>query len=1019
MRLDEYEQTGKALYWDFAVAVASILDAALKANGSIRVQAIQKRAKAAAEVRKKLDSAADEVESKVKDLAGARIVVYSNSDVTRLMASDILLDNFEIVWDRTKIHFPAAESRPDESQFVGQNYVVRLKDSRAGLIEYNRFAGLQCEVQIQTILDHSWSETAHDTIYKSPRLDGVGQAQMAKIQERMYEIQRKYLRPAGYEFQQVLNDFERIVSGQRLVKRDILAAIVDAPNNNVRVELLEQYATVVLPIIDDKGAAAPEIRSMLIEAARNAISLETEPHETPIGALPGKTHEAVLDKIIGILRDIQYVEPADTYAAYVELSAVFREPSQQEKIVAAVGQLAQHSLDVWRRYGPAVEEILLDAVQTAPESDSQSARRLSIKVLCKCLEPEVTGLSSTSSTVTWTSGPVVVSERLHAVRDRALLLLQELFTSSLGETERDRIYRAMKAATRLPNQGKIPDPLIVRVLEDSASITKFFARQRDSLSQLMKEKVEHDTLFQYRRANELPSDVLEIEGVRTARDALIEAARDLRERFNADPEFVTFKTLVGFQSVFPEDWDDDEEAGFEAQDTRRHERADEYVATVTEVTADEWFDRVNGYAAIESSDLAMFPELGRFVSRVAEASPEIALSWLDRSRGEPLARFRPAMLLGLNESDRERVLRWIAAAIDRKDDLSGIAHFLRFAEPAAPDLLERVAKEAFAIGDDNAAYKVLETCAARPTEFGMPLARSLAIDALVFLSSRSQHHWITPLRGFVSRSGLLTQFEAGDRSKLFEAIIDLPSLDFRVEEILALYAEEHAAEIIELFGRRLERERRERQRAVENGTLFVGGYEAIPFAFHRLHKSMQHTGPMLLAKAVEWHRADPSLGQFKSARLVCNVFPNLPEGVRAQLIGYAQSGDRAAQQFVIDVMANYEGAAGASAVLKELVAVLAKDDELLKGVSRALRANGVMHGEFGYRDVLSTKRKQFESWLTDKREPVRRFAVAFVRSLDNEINAAQQQAEEDIAMRKLSYGEYLNDEGSGLGDDQD
>ena len=204
----------------------------------MRVQVIQKRAKASSEVRKKLDGTVTDIEAKVKDLAGARIVVYSNSDIARLNQSGILWENFEVVWERTKIHYPRA-SEADPSQFIDRNYVVRLKDSRAALPEYGeRFAGLQCEVQVQAILDHAWSATAHHTIYKSPNLDGVGAAQMAKIKERMRDIQQKYLLRAGYEFQQVLNDFEHIVSGQRLVDSDILASIRDAPNNNIRVELL-------------------------------------------------------------------------------------------------------------------------------------------------------------------------------------------------------------------------------------------------------------------------------------------------------------------------------------------------------------------------------------------------------------------------------------------------------------------------------------------------------------------------------------------------------------------------------------------------------------------------------------------------------------------------------------------------------------------------------------------------------------------------------------------------------------
>ncbi len=1008
MTLDEYEQAGKILYAEFADAVALILDAALKENDSVRVQVIQKRAKAASEVRKKLDGTVSDIEAKVKDLAGARIVVYTNSDVDRLIRSGILPDNFEIVWDRTKFHYPRASDGADQSQFVGQNYVVRLKDSRTALTEYKRFVGLQCEVQIQTILDHAWSETAHDTIYKSPKLYGVGAAHMAKIKERMRDIQQKYLLRAGYEFQQVLNDFEHIVSGQRLVDSNILGAIRDALDNNVRVELLEQYTTVVLPIIDDLAAAAPEVRSTLVEAARKAQSISVMPIETPYGSLPGRTQEDVLEKIISILVNIRFVEPADAYTAYADLYLIFDEPKLQQKTVAAVGELSQYELDVWRRFGPAVQEILLDAIAVTPMDRLVSTRPLMIEILGKCLESEVTGTSSTSTAFVWETGPIAVSDRIHNVRDRAIDMLKNLFNSSQSEGERGDIYHAMQLSTGLPRQGRYNDKLLERVLVDTAAITTFFAERADDLGGLQKEKIEHGALFHYRRAKHMPADSFKSEGVRSARNAVMSAARVLRERFNADDDFVIFKTLVGFDSVFAYEWDEAEaEIGFAAKEAYREEKATEYLAQVTEATADAWFDRLNSYASIESDDRAMFPQLGSFIASVAERFPAIAASWLDRSRDEPLAQFTPGMLRGFYTSDRDAALRWTSAAIDRRDDLSGIAHFIRFAEPAVPDLLKKVAKEGLAAKDGEAVYKVLEACAARPSEFGFPLARGLAIEALTFLSKNGRFSWTEPLWIWGKDSGLLAQFDESDRTVLFAAVRKLPNIDFRAEGLLASLAEAHTLEIIDLFGARLERARKEK------GDIFADErFEAIPYDFNQLHKSMQHAGPLLLPKALEWHRADPLLGKYKSAYLVAIVFPELPENVISQLIDYAKSGDRGAQDFVIDVMSNYEGAPIAFTVLKELVAVLPADDEMLGHVRAALGETGVMVGEFGHRDAIAKEREQLEPWLTDERESVKKFAETHIKSLDNAIAAAQKDAETDIAMRKLRYGEDLGDEKS-------
>lgn len=276
MTFDEYENGGRILYAAFAKAVGEIIQAAIDLNGSIKLQQIQDRAKEPSSLRQKLLKAgvseSDPIEDVAKDLAGCRLVLYSNSDVTRLNNARLLFDNFDIVWERTKLHFPQDDLAGSVSQFIGDNYVVRLKEDREVLPEYCRFAGLLCEVQVQTILNHAWSETAHDTIYKRPSLNGIGARQLSRIEARMKDIQQRYLLPAGYEFQQVLSDFERLATGQRLVDGEILAAIRDAPDNNARVELLEQYQNHVLPLLDDPGSICAEIRAALLEGVRIALS---------------------------------------------------------------------------------------------------------------------------------------------------------------------------------------------------------------------------------------------------------------------------------------------------------------------------------------------------------------------------------------------------------------------------------------------------------------------------------------------------------------------------------------------------------------------------------------------------------------------------------------------------------------------------------------------------------------------------------------------------------------------------
>jgi ppGpp synthetase/RelA/SpoT-type nucleotidyltranferase len=92
--------------------------------------------------------------------------------------------------------------------------------------------------QIHAILNHTWSETSHDIAYKNKPRDGFGNKAMEEIINRLNRIMDKYLLPAGYEFQSVQHDYERLQQGKELFDRNILNALDNASNNNERFDLI-------------------------------------------------------------------------------------------------------------------------------------------------------------------------------------------------------------------------------------------------------------------------------------------------------------------------------------------------------------------------------------------------------------------------------------------------------------------------------------------------------------------------------------------------------------------------------------------------------------------------------------------------------------------------------------------------------------------------------------------------------------------------------------------------------------
>ncbi|MEQ1718211.1 MAG: RelA/SpoT domain-containing protein [Hyphomicrobium sp.] len=288
MTLDEYIKHHLQTYSDFAATVVQIINAGFSVRAEVVQPLIcQARAKAAESLRTKLGERglleSENIEAEVKDLAGCRLIFYTNTDAERFLQARIVFDNFVVDWDNTKIHHPIESDPKAERHCRAVHYIISLTPERLALPEYARFAGFRAEIQIQTLLNHSWSETAHDIIYKNLLPSGFGARQLVAIKKRMAGIMTKYLIPAGYEFQKVQHDVERLRQGKEIFERGPIEELDKAGDNNQRVDLLSRLSEQVLPQYDDVPSIHPELLRAIVAAVKSARETEPKAIETVFG----------------------------------------------------------------------------------------------------------------------------------------------------------------------------------------------------------------------------------------------------------------------------------------------------------------------------------------------------------------------------------------------------------------------------------------------------------------------------------------------------------------------------------------------------------------------------------------------------------------------------------------------------------------------------------------------------------------------------------------------------------------
>lgn len=174
---DRHEQEAVAAYLrvygffgDLASAAKRIAEEALKRR-HIRFHSIEARAKEPTSFGRKAAKPSKGDPSRpmylnpleqITDKAAIRVIAFFPRTIDEI--DKMLREEFSIIERLDK-----GESLVEEERFGYQSvhYLVALSDARSLLPEYERYRGVEIEVQVRTILQHAWAEIEHDIQYKS------------------------------------------------------------------------------------------------------------------------------------------------------------------------------------------------------------------------------------------------------------------------------------------------------------------------------------------------------------------------------------------------------------------------------------------------------------------------------------------------------------------------------------------------------------------------------------------------------------------------------------------------------------------------------------------------------------------------------------------------------------------------------------------------------------------------------------------------------------------------------------
>ncbi|MFM9863324.1 MAG: GTP pyrophosphokinase family protein [Micropepsaceae bacterium] len=982
-----YESTHQFAYGEFANAVRSLLKKAIDETKAVpRQQSTKARAKSVTSLRQKLTErgiiSSVEIENEIKDLAGVRLIFYTDSDVNAFLQTGLIPTLFEVHWDETRIHHPTDENQLQRYQ--GIHYTVSLKEPELSQPKYQTFTGMRCEVQIQTVLNHAWAEIYHDMIYKRRGSKGFGTAKVQALDRRMKRIMDDYLRPAGYELQKAQADHRRLLEGKALFDRDAFNLLASCKSNNERDEILTSINDDLIPNFDDLSAVYPDLREAVLASVEAARRTATVPYEFAGGTIEGRTVGDVTATAIKILDGLRYVNIGLTLKSWVQLYQGTDDAEIHGKLIQATKRLAKFDLAVWKKVGPGVQGMLGEELA----ADTAIPRALAMAIADELLGTTLEGTQFAARAATIRTAAIPAIESVKRIRSTVLGVLAQRFDESSSDEERRGALATMREATVLPSQAVYSNELCRLVLEDTKFIVEFYAARAEHFSHELLQYIEHRLLFDYRRAQDLVVDVENRFGCQDIAAQVVAAIRSLRDVINRDEGFVRYKTLVGHESVFPFEWDDDG-IDYQKRNTYRLEQVERYVESISEDNSDQWYELAKRCAATKSNDAATFPAFAAFLKSLSQTKPKVAIALFDR--GDPdIATFLAAHLNGLVISGAPNLYSDVVRKhLDQARNLGSIVRHARSLGESGAGTVIEVLERAISL-DDALVVRACVPYAVENYAKRKALAEEIFVPALRYLNRCKDPHWLHDT-WFLSEAGPFFRGLSGDQADLVRSgLILLDRLDNHVETILKALAHQYPRSVWQFLRDRFKRE--------------GDDYEPIPFKFYDLREVLARDVELAVSVMKAWHdEGDNDLFQFSGGRLLHAVFPEFTEALGIKLANVVTDNPSRNAKFVVSVLRNYEGDTFTHLAIKELVEGLPQDHPQFNAVDNLLESTGVVSGEFGFVEAFRAKKTELTLWLADDRKKVREFAERYLAKIDQKIAAEQRSADASARLHELDY----------------
>ena len=852
---------------DFARTIESIVQSILQEKG-VRYQSVTHRVKGEESLRGKLSGpGAPNINKSVReiqDLVGCRVVFYLEKDREEALKH---LEN--------ELNGSVKPRPPNPGGYESPHLIVKLDKDRLRLGEYKRFKGakLKCEIQFTTVLDHAWAELQHDVIYKPDK--SLRESGNFDILQTLFSmVKESYLVQAQEVFDMIYENIDGLTGAGPSPGLPIILKLADIATTNkyiyTTLRLLEYYL--------EQHSSHDPLEPTIIEAMNDMVnrSKTLKPafeYGLPVG------YEQTAELYLRILENTKYVYPNEVFKVLKELS-VNGNLTIQEKSLDIVSKMAKYTISSdERKIYYQVQIFFLNEIEAWNEKELETYLNLATKVAQGLLSPSFEGMSYDGGTkVSFLLGALPPNDTVKEIRLRAIKILQNLYNLSKTVAEKQLVIGAFHTAmvrSNVPGQGNVAE-LDAIILENVNSIISFYssivANAEFEIVQTIKEQL-HSCSIWFK---------VGLEGV-----------ENLQSLITGNAEYQIYDVLVGWNRGFSPG------LNFDRAGKLREQKIDEYVKQITNSNFPQWRSRI--LAVIKNYERERdqeFTYLRIFLERLSERHHTIGKQLITKFEFE-FRHFLINLVLGLwRGNEKKWVIDLLKIWVAKGKHLSISAYLFKYVPEADIQFLNSIYKKAEELKDKNALANIIAAIIANSVLH--QAGKSLLIDCVKKLTGLGDASWLN-WQVFNTESPILKTFTEDDWGVILENQLLSPRINYDLEVILAILANNTPHLVIDFF----------RQRAIKSEEQgYSVKYNATPITMQSfLSDAFEKNAEPIVCEILRWLEDDLNnmIRSFIAVNLLKEIFPHFHSELERQLIEIVTSGMEDRVVVVFRVLDTYNG----------------------------------------------------------------------------------------------------------------